>query len=477
MKRELVKKNNFYLHLAHELKTNLTLIDVILHQYIKIIKNKMTPEIKDLQYILHIMSGDMTNLLDAEKIEWGSFLYQHHQILNVSVAMSRVIKSFQGIALKKNICLQYTSAGLFFIYMDPGAFIRIINNILDNSIQFTEEHGHIDVFLKEENSRIMITIQDDGPGMSKEDLGTIYMPCYEKWEKRRTIGNLGTGLFIVKQIIDSVNGEINIQNRPDKGLIVTLIFPQGDKPQKIDEQVFFTAIPMILPGKIVVHEEKYNKEKPVIFIVEAHKKLRHYLHFCMRNDFNIFSAADEVSALEKLMVIPKPDIIIVHTMEDAIQNAWIYGNLSRHNIYKDIPVFILTNRWTREERLEILNKGVIDVIRIPFCVEELVLKVRSFLTNRESFKKTCLLTMETKISEFLRKEGDDDFLIFEKKCIMYRISPREKIIVREILKGLQNKEIADNLFLSPHTVKKHIRSIFMKCEVQNRVELVNCFKR
>ena len=53
---------------------------------------------------------------------------------------------------------------------------------------------------------------------------------------------------------------------------------------------------------------------------------------------------------------------------------------------------------------------------------------------------------------------------------------REKDVIKGLFKGLIVKEISDKLFISVNTVRKHIDSIYRKCKVQNKVELINKFK-
>jgi DNA-binding CsgD family transcriptional regulator len=109
-------------------------------------------------------------------------------------------------------------------------------------------------------------------------------------------------------------------------------------------------------------------------------------------------------------------------------------------------------------------------------MEEVKAKVESILKNRIVTKETEIRKMEKQISTVIRRKGDEIFLTFEKKCIEYKISPREKDVVKYLIKGLQIKEIAAKLFLSIHTVRNHIRHIYEKCKVQSQVELLNLFK-
>ena len=223
-------------------------------------------------------------------------------------------------------------------------------------------------------------------------------------------------------------------------------------------------------------QETYEKEKQTVFIVEDNSELVSSIFEYMSNYFNIFYALNALKAIEKLKTIPKPDIILYGITGDNPDGYEFYHNLMHIEEYKDIPVFFLAGQPIHEDKIKVLKRGIIDYINKPYNAEELMLKVRSFLHNREIFRQALIKKMEKKIAHFLRKPGDDEFLVFEKKCTLYHISPREKTVLKELLKGLQTKEIATKLFLSTHTVKKHIRSIFTKCTVQNRVELVNCFK-
>ena len=61
--------------------------------------------------------------------------------------------------------------------------------------------------------------------------------------------------------------------------------------------------------------------------------------------------------------------------------------------------------------------------------------------------------------------------ILVEKMDYYKLSPREKEIVIHLCKGMQIKEICTKMFISVHTIKNHIRHVYAKCGVQNRIEL------
>jgi DNA-binding NarL/FixJ family response regulator len=70
---------------------------------------------------------------------------------------------------------------------------------------------------------------------------------------------------------------------------------------------------------------------------------------------------------------------------------------------------------------------------------------------------------------------DKRTIVFEDICGKYLLSPREREVLRGLLKGMQIKEIALHLKLSVNTVRNHTHRIYKKCKVQNRIELANIF--
>jgi DNA-binding NarL/FixJ family response regulator len=223
-------------------------------------------------------------------------------------------------------------------------------------------------------------------------------------------------------------------------------------------------------------QESYNCYRQTIFIINDNNEDIVNLSESLYAYYNVFYTDDCLKALEKLKEIPKPDIILSAMIMDNTDSYTFYQILLQNEDFIDIPVFFFTPVINSGEKIKILKSGIIDVIMIPFDSEEVLAKINSFLNNQRMYREQHRKMLEKKISLLLRKTGDDEFLNFERKCSLYRISPREKTIVREIFQGLQTKEIAAKFFLSIHTVKKHIRRIYKKCAVQNRVELINRFK-
>lgn len=225
-------------------------------------------------------------------------------------------------------------------------------------------------------------------------------------------------------------------------------------------------------SEITLLKEIYKTTRKNIFLVGDNREHIASLQQAMYDEYNVFYAFNSKEALDKIIKIPVPDVIILDVIIEPVNSLEFHKMLLENSRFKDIPVIYISARNNRQEKYECLKQGAVDYIVKPFDNLELILKIRSLFTREEIQQKR----LKEKIKSILFSVKDEEFLRFEKKCEKYTISPREKDILKKIFAGLDVKETAEVLFLSVHTVKKHIRSIYKKCRVHNRVELLNCFK-
>jgi len=115
-----------------------------------------------------------------------------------------------------------------FVVADRKQFLRVFTNLFNNSIQAIGEDndGLIQVDLNTLNNKHIITIADNGSGISSDQAGKIFQPNFTTKS-----GGMGLGLAIVKNIILTSGGEISFESDPGKGTVFTIIFPSVDQKQ------------------------------------------------------------------------------------------------------------------------------------------------------------------------------------------------------------------------------------------------------
>ena len=421
---------------------------------------------------------DVANFLDAEKLERGQIFYNHNQIINISEILEEKVLLFKRIAENKKVNIIKDIEKGAHIKADPYSIDRVINNLLDNAIKYTDKDGTISVSLNKQDNKITLTVKDTGIGISEDNQKHIFEPYYQASHEKRNIQGIGMGLNIVKMIIDSLSGQIEVKSKLSQGAEFKVIFPayeikEGEQAQKPAEYIQpDSGIVFALPD-----EESYQEGRSTILLVEDNTELLYFLQNNLKNEYNIFYALNGKEALRKINDIPRPDIIISDIMMDEMDGYEFYDNIKKAGRFNDIPFIFLTAKTTQEEKMKGLEQGAVDYIYKPFSIEELTAKVKSILKTKTSQKDINMEEIKNKMLSFFNSGNDNDnkYKIFKNLCDNYSITGREEDILHQVFKGLENKEISDKLNISIETVKYHVKNIFRKCNVQNRVELVRIF--
>lgn len=114
----------------------------------------------------------------------------------------------------------------FRVRLDPDAYMRILNNLIQNVIA----HSHADkicISLSKQDGNMKILVVDNGVGIEKDDLKHIFERLY-KCDKGRSEKGSGLGLSIVHQLVEKMSGTITAESTPGNGTTFTLQFPLVD---------------------------------------------------------------------------------------------------------------------------------------------------------------------------------------------------------------------------------------------------------
>jgi len=141
---------------------------------------------------------------------------------SISDLVQDVALKFEPKAENKNITIKPNCpSGLPLVKGDIAMIERVLSNLIENAIQYSEE-GDIEIALTANNSSVSIEVKDHGPGIPEKDLPHIFDRFYRAEKSRsRSSGGTGLGLAIAKKIMELHGQDINVQNRYDKGAIFT----------------------------------------------------------------------------------------------------------------------------------------------------------------------------------------------------------------------------------------------------------------
>jgi signal transduction histidine kinase len=119
----------------------------------------------------------------------------------------------------------YVGPNKLIVNCKPLAMTRVITNLCDNGIKFGKA---VTVSLKEDRTRFVILVSDDGPGISAEMKARVFEPFF-KVDAARGQGNtgFGLGLSIVADIVHAHQGQIELDDAQPHGLVARISIPSN----------------------------------------------------------------------------------------------------------------------------------------------------------------------------------------------------------------------------------------------------------
>ena len=217
---ELSLKDKIYLQdtlsdISHQLKTPLTSMYVInellyddkLDKSLK--KELLNKSKKGLERIEWLI----TSLLKMSRLDSGSekLILERVKLINI---INKTIEPIKIPLELKNINLNVSCSNDIKVNVDVNWTTEALINILKNAMEHTLENGNINIVCSDNPLYTMISISDDGCGISKKDLPHIFERFYKGMSNKESIG---IGLNMSKKIIENENGNISVKSKENEG--------------------------------------------------------------------------------------------------------------------------------------------------------------------------------------------------------------------------------------------------------------------
>ena len=202
-------KSDFLANMSHELRTPLTVVRGgidYLNRTVKKEDNRNYLEIidKNLARLIHLVS----DLFDFTKIEARTIEWSFDQV-NLSVLIEEVIEILSPLSMDKKVPICYDNPGDVLAEIDMERIEQVLVNLIENAIKFSDSGTEIRIRVEEDPNYVTVSVKDQGPGISKADLKTIF----DKFSTVPSAGvnkpeGTGLGLAICKAIVEGHDGKI-----------------------------------------------------------------------------------------------------------------------------------------------------------------------------------------------------------------------------------------------------------------------------
>jgi two-component system phosphate regulon sensor histidine kinase PhoR len=225
-------KSNFISSVSHELRAPLASMRLLSEG---LQSGRVGDRAKQREYFGFLvqecrrLSSLVENVLDFSRIERNQRTYKM-EMANLREVAAAALKTISPIAEERgvNIRCEGETRDEVIARVDALAMQQALVNLLDNAIKHSPPGENVSLGLSESRDEIRFTVADNGPGIPEPEQGKIFERFYRLGsELRRETEGVGIGLSIVKHIVDSHDGKIEVRSRPGEGAVFLVIFPRG----------------------------------------------------------------------------------------------------------------------------------------------------------------------------------------------------------------------------------------------------------
>ncbi|PPD18635.1 MAG: hybrid sensor histidine kinase/response regulator [Methylobacter sp.] len=361
-------KSVFLANMSHELRTPLNAIlgfSGILRRDPKVTENQR----ENLDIINR--SGEhlltlINNVLEMAKIEAGRVQLEEAPF-DLGAMLRDVMNMMEARAAEKNLQLQIDQSSEFprYIIGDEARLRQVLINLVGNALKFTQKGG-VTIRLSTKNntiSHLLIEVEDSGPGIAQEDQQRIFEPFVQLGYLADHKGT-GLGLNITRQFVQLMNGHIIVESSQGKGSLFRVDLPLKQAKETDIRELHGLSereVMGVMPG-----QPEYR-----ILIVEDQLENQLLLANLMESIGFHYMIADNGKQAVELFQSWKPHLIWMDRLMpvmDGMNATKIIRGLPGG---KDVKIVAVTASAFMEQRAEILDAGMDELIRKPYHTYEI----------------------------------------------------------------------------------------------------------
>lgn len=220
LEREEALRKHLTSNIAHELRTPLSImkanVEAILDGVIRDNESGIRNIGMEIEKLIRLVQG----IEDITKAEASFFLKKDYVTLGLRDFISTIIGNMGPLASSKGLQIQLSESNDVSVRTDAEKLELIVRNILSNAIKNTPKGG-ISIDCGAEGDMFFVRVKDTGPGMEKDKLDLIFRRFYHGVDS----SGLGLGLAIVKELLEVMDGRIDVESRLGEGSVFTVWLP------------------------------------------------------------------------------------------------------------------------------------------------------------------------------------------------------------------------------------------------------------
>ncbi|NAY93317.1 response regulator [Muricauda sp. JGD-17] len=418
-------KSKFFANISHEFRTPLTLITGPIDDLME--RNKDAKAKESLQIVKRNgqrLKRLIDQILDFSKLE-AKKVEVKKEACELYGFLRPIGASFASLAEKNNIDYSVDiPPKQLWAYIDMEKIEMVLNNLISNALKFTPPSGKVgfrtEVVQKNHHSELRLRVEDNGPGLTEEEKKNVFERFYRIEKKENSVGT-GIGLSLTKEIVDLMQGSIQVLGKKGEGSVFEVILPL----ELVKNPELSPELGLDKQKKNKLNSNDVTRGLNSILLVEDNEDLRIHFKNIFGEAWHILEATD--GEMGYAMAIKEiPDLIISDLMMPKMDGNELCDSLKQDERTAHIPFIMLTAKASQPDKVLGLAQGANDYITKPFNKKELFLKVQNLLAQRKRMQNKLqreLMSRPVQSPELLSNQ--EKFILKLKKYIVDHLDDSE----------------------------------------------------
>ena len=364
-------RHKLLLSVSHDIKAPLSSILGYLElMQIDSKKNEDNRKISSMKSSAEHILSLLSNLLNFSRLDQGKETVIFSEF-NIGKICDNLVEMFTPLAESKQLSLEYENKlnDKIYIKSDALKIKQILSNLLSNAIKYTIK-GNVNFSVCCNEKEIIFNIIDEGIGIPQDKLNDIFKPFSRIDNKESIIEGNGFGLFVVKGLIDLLNGEIEVKSELDKGSHFVVKIPvefvniKDEKEESIDIKELKSAV----KKNILVVDD----DNTLLTVISSMlKKLEIYCDICHSS----------VEFEEYCKNIDYYDIVLTDREMGAFSGLDVLNKIKELNPHKEVVLMTARSEYNKDIAIQ---KGFDNYLKKPFSIKDLALLLNSNIDYTEN---------------------------------------------------------------------------------------------
>ena len=420
-------KTRFFANISHELRTPLTLILAPIEKMHAL--NAVRNDVQLGEMVQGLEENGMrllrliNDLLDLVRLDSGEMPVRPEQFKPYTF-IDGLGRNLQPVADRKGIRLQWqaTCGKEEEVYLDRDCLEKVVLNLVVNGIKFTPARGEVSITVGIGEDALSLKVVDTGVGMREDQVNSAFERFWQAdTSAAKKHRGVGIGLALVKSLIESMEGTVDIQSEYGKGTTFTISVPLLPLPSAPGESAVDDEDPLTeLHSRARIEGALGSREagraspldpvarvrpgvddtarKELVLIAEDESGLRHFLKGEMEEmGCGVIEARDGREAWELARQF-QPQLVILDYMMPEMDGITVTHRLRQHDLTSQVPILLVTAAADETPRIHALEAGVSDFLTKPFTTAELRLRIRNLLDRQKHQRELGIINQELRVA-------------------------------------------------------------------------------